>query len=107
MKQSMVAYVKNLSRDSSDGLETIIGDKYRKFIGFYWLVNSFSDKIDDVEYHPSDNKTLHITLVIKKKSDLESILKSLKDKVSDDNIEISSKKDTISIILTQDEESQP
>ena len=53
MKKNMTKCMNLICDGSSDTLETIITNKYRKFTTFYWAIKPISDVISSMEYDDS------------------------------------------------------
>ena len=102
MKKSIVSYINTMSKTTPDILEMIIKNKYRKFISFYWMVHSYSNKFSDMEYEPSDDNELKITIHFKTESDSKEVYSEL---ISSDNkpSSIVRKNKKITIVLEKDE----
>lgn len=102
----MPSYIQELSRDDFEILEEIFVDKYNKFLKLYWMINSYSDYISELNYNSSEKNELSISMhLVKLKPDkvLKELTKSLDD---DSDVLIWNEKKVIHILITDNDEEE-
>lgn len=102
MIRNIPSCIKELSGDDFDIFEDIIEKKYKKFIGFYRLIENVSDSVRSLHYNFTSNENLDVDITFLKNVDIESIKMELEQSINNSKYEcdIVVNKHTISISIS-------
>ena len=81
MHKDIPSYMKALSGNDFELFESLISNKYKKFMKFYRLVENISDDIISLRYNFTSNDVLDVTIAFHSNADIDQIVMEIEKKL--------------------------